>query len=324
MKHSNISIFIPHLGCPFNCIFCNQFKITGSDSVVTPRDVYRLLNETIHSDKNDKNNTQIAFFGGSFTAIDKNLMIEYLETANNFIGNGMFESIRISTRPDCINEDILTILKKYNVKTIELGIQSLDNTVLEKSKRGHTAEQSLRSCEMIKKNGFELAMQMMCGLPGDTFEKDIYTAKRIIDVGCKQVRIYPVVVIDGTYLAKMYFNGEYSPLKTEDAVDICATLYQLFIDNNVKVLKIGIHSDSNSIAGPFHPAFGELVRSKVFYNKLLKKIEKNKPYDILIAPNFISIAKGNAKSNISLLQTNGYNVNFLTDESVKYGEFVIK
>lgn len=323
MKHSNISIFIPHLGCPFNCIFCNQYKITGSDESVTPYKVYEILSNSLKTHQKPRNDTQIAFFGGSFTAIDKKLMIEYLEVANEFIGENKYNSIRISTRPDCINEEILDILKKYNVKTIELGIQSLDEDVIKKAKRGHTIEQAIKSCKLIQEHGFELGMQMMCGLPGDTAEKDFETARKIIEIGCKQVRIYPVVVIDGTKLGDMYKSGEYKPLSVESAVSVCAKLFKMFRDNNVTVLKIGLHSESDSIAGPFHPAFGELVRSEVFYNDIISKMEQHKKYTIEVPSNFISIAYGNAKRNLKKLSENGYLVSFVQNSELNDNEYKI-
>ena len=324
MKHSNISIFIPHLGCPFNCIFCDQYKITGSDSAVTPSDIYNILLNAKNNPNIQKSNTQIAFFGGSFTAIDKNLMIEYLEIANEFIGENLFDSIRISTRPDCIDVDILQILKKYNVKTIELGIQSLDDDVLRASKRGHLSQKALESCHLIQDQGFELGMQMMCGLPEDTFEKDIDTAKKIIELGCKQVRIYPVVVIEGTTLANMYKKGLYTPLTVDQAIKICAKLYEMFIDNDVTILKVGLHSSSNSIAGPFHPAFGELVRSEVFYNQITSQISTQTPVCIEVSPNFISIAKGNCMRNLKRFEDEGYNITFEQNNLLNKDEYIIK
>ncbi len=322
MRHANISIFIPHLGCPFNCIFCDQYKITGSDKAVTPRDVYEILLNA--KDSVDSNNTQIAFFGGSFTAIDRKLMTEYLSVAYKFIESGDFESIRISTRPDCINDEIATTLKKYGVKTVELGVQSLDDEVLIASKRGHTALQSLEAVKLLHLYGFEVGMQMMCGLPCDTREKDIETAKKIIESGCKQVRIYPVVVIDGTHLAKMYKNGEYAPLTVEKAVDICAILYKMFADANVKILKMGLHSDSESIAGPFHPSFGELVRSRVFFNEITEKISPKEYANIKCAQRFISIAKGNKSDNALKLKQLGYNIDFTVDKTIENGYIIEK
>ncbi len=318
MQHANISIFIPHLGCPFNCIFCDQYKITGSDKCVTPQDIYNTLSEA-KKHCLEKGKTQIAFFGGSFTAIDRQLMVDYLKVAYEFVKDNTFDSIRISTRPDCIDGEVLGILKEYGVKTIELGVQSLCDDVLSASKRGHSAKQSLDAAQMIIEGGFELGMQMMCGLPNDTRERDIETAKKIIDIGCKQVRIYPVVVIEGTYLAKMYKNGLYTPLSTDEAVDICATLFEMFKKADVTVLKMGLHTDSGAIAGPFHPSFGELVRSQVFYNEITSKIPQNTPVTIKCANRFISVAKGNRGKNLRLFEENCYDVKIIIDKDLENG-----
>ena len=323
MKHSNISIFIPHMGCPFNCIFCDQFKITGSDQSVTPSDVYTTLTKAYNDPCLSKNDTQIAFFGGSFTAIDRKLMVEYLSVASEFIGSGKFNSIRISTRPDFIDDDVLNILKLYNVKTIELGIQSFDDEVLKASGRGYDYKTAIDACKLISKNGFDLGIQMMCGLPGDTHEKDIATAREIVGLGCRQVRIYPVIVIRGTVLHDMYMAGQYTPLTLDAAVFTCAQLYSYFINNGVRILKIGLHTDSDAAAGPFHPAFGELVRSKVFYNELTASINKHTRYLINVSPSFISTAYGNKKYNLNMLLNNGYEVEFSQDRTVKHGQFSI-
>lgn len=318
MRHSNISIFIPHLGCPFNCIFCDQYKITGSDKCVTPQDVFLTLNDAKNHGLTS-GDTQIAFFGGSFTAIDRKLIIEFLQVAYQFITDGSFESIRISTRPDCINQEIIDILKDYRVKTVELGVQSLDDGVLKASKRGHTAKQCIDAYNLLTQNGIEVGMQMMCGLPTDTLDKNIETANQIIKLGCKQVRIYPVCVIDGTELANMYKNNRYTPLSVDEAVKRCAVLYKMFTKNGVTVLKIGLHTDSGAIAGPFHPAFGELTRSRVFLNDLTAQISPQKRYTVYCAPNFVSIAKGNKKQNLALLKEGGYNVDIVVDNSLQNG-----
>ena len=324
MKHSNISIFIPHLGCPFNCIFCDQYKITGSDCSVTPLDVYNLLEKAADDKKLLNSNTQIAFFGGSFTAIDKNLMIDYLKAANEFIGDNMFDSIRISTRPDCINNDILETLSIYNVKTIELGIQSFDDQVLAASKRGYSSKTAQDSCVLISESGFELGLQMMCGLPCDTEQKDLYTAERIIRLNCKQVRIYPVIVIKGTKLCQMYQAGEYIPLSLKQAVDTCAKLYSLFRQNDVTILKMGLHSSSDNIAGPFHPAFGELVRSRVFYNTIVKELSKSRQYIVRVSPDFMSIAVGNSKINLSQFKNEGYDIKIIPDPKINKENYIIE
>lgn len=324
MKHSNISIFIPHLGCPFNCIFCDQYKITGSDSAVTPSDVFNILSNAAADKKLSKSNTQIAFFGGSFTAINRSLMTQYLETACKFVGKDMFDSIRISTRPDCIDENILEVLKSYNVKTIELGIQSFDDGVLKASKRGYTAAAAVNACKLISDFGFELGLQMMCGLPEDTEQKDIYTANKIIELGCRQVRIYPVIVIKGTELCRMYQNGKYTPLSLESAVNICSKLYSVFSENNITILKIGLHAASDGVAGPFHPAFGELVRSQVFYNSVIEELTDCGCYNIKVAPSCISYAIGNSKINLKKFKEAGYDIKISANASLKIDERIIE
>ncbi len=324
MKHSNISIFIPHLGCPYNCIFCDQYKITGSDCAVTPSDVYSLLDSCKKDKKLLNGKTQIAFFGGSFTAIDKNLMIDYLKAASGFVSDCTFDSIRISTRPDCINEEILDTLRRYNVKTIELGIQSFDDQVLTASGRGYSSETAIDSCNLISQSGFELGIQMMCGLPCDTQQKDLETAQTIIDLSCRQVRIYPVIVIKGTKLCQMYENGLYTPLDLDQAVDTCAKLYTLFCQNDVTILKIGLHSSSDGVAGPFHPAFGELVRSKVFYESVIKETSKYKHYNIRVAPSFISVAIGNSKINLRKFKDNGYDIDIISDPNIDREKYIIE
>lgn len=318
MRHANISIFIPHLGCPFNCIFCDQYKITGSDSCVTPDDVYATLCRARERGLSSKD-TQIAFFGGSFTAIDRELMVRFLSVAYEFIKDGSFDSIRISTRPDCIDSEVLEILKCYGVKTVELGVQSLDDGVLDAACRGHSAKQSLEAVKLIQSMGLEAGMQMMCGLPGDTRFKDIETAKKIIDTGCKQVRIYPVCVIEGTHLADMYKRGEYIPLTVDEAVDTCAILCDMFEKAGVTVLKCGLHTDSGSIAGPFHPALGELVRSQMFYNKITREFERGAALEILCSNRFISVAKGNKGKNLPLFEKAGLNVTITLDKTLENG-----
>ncbi len=324
MKHSNISIFIPHLGCPFNCIFCDQYKITGSDSAVTPFDVYNILSQAAADTKMSKKDTQIAFFGGSFTAIDRALMISYLKTAHAFTGTDKFNSIRISTRPDCIDDATLDILKEFNVKTIELGIQSFDDDVLKASKRGYTAKTALTSCRLIQSRGFELGIQMMCGLPQDTQQKDIQTAHKIIELGCKQVRIYPVIVIEGTELCRQYRQGSYTPLTLDEAVDTCSKLYSMFYEKDITILKMGLHTASGGVAGPFHPAFGELVRSQVFYNEVINAIQNKNidcAYTLMVAPSFVSTAVGNGKRNTMRFKSRGFNIKITADPSVTHGKW---
>ncbi len=270
-KNYIIPIFVPHSGCPFDCIFCNQKKITGLDTSLTAKQVEDQIKDYGESigEKKDRH-IEIAFFGGSFTGIDREKQIEFLEIASSWYKNGYVDDIRLSTRPDYINTEILTYLKKYNVTIIELGVQSLDEEVLEKSFRGHSSKSVLEASKLIKEMGFKLGLQMMLGLPGDSFDKSIDTAKKIISYNPDFVRIYPTLVIGGTKLEELLLKGEYAPLDIDGAVLICKELYKLFSKNSIPIIRIGLQPTENImegkavVAGPFHPAFRQLVVSEIY------------------------------------------------------------
>ena len=277
-KHVNIPIFIPHLGCPNQCVFCNQRSITGVDEfeAATVKDEIDAALDTIP----DGTEIEIAFFGGSFTGIDRDLMIELLSIANEYIVKGIVSSIRCSTRPDYISPEILDILKRYGVKTIELGLQSYDDDVLWQCKRGHTSIDEKYACELIVNSGFDLVGQMMIGLPGSTIDKEIATARFIIESGAVGARIYPTVVFKDTELADMAGADVYAPITLEEAVMRSATVFGLFIENNIKVIRIGLCSSDNLsdkdkyYAGPNHPALGEMVESEYYFAKICEAFEK--------------------------------------------------
>ncbi len=264
--HRNIPFFVPHAGCPNCCVFCSQRKITG----VSERDpdeerdeLYRLLSAETGLDSE----RQIAFFGGSFTAIERERMVGLLEIANEFVRNGRADSIRISTRPDAIDEEILTVLRDYGVRNIEIGVQSTDSRVLERSNRGHSPEDSFNSAKMILDFGFELCGQMMVGLPSATYESELKTAFDIVAMGATEARIYPTVVFEGTRLFEMAEEGIYKPLTTDSAVERTAGCARVLIDAGVKLLRIGLHESENLQKAPMganHPALGELVRGRIY------------------------------------------------------------
>ncbi len=272
-KLNIIPIFVPHLGCPNDCKFCNQTKITGTSTNVDVGFVESTINEHLGNFKN-KTNVKIAFYGGSFTAIDRNIMESLLQVAYKYKSMGVVKSIRLSTRPDCIDESKLEILKKYQVDTIELGVQSLDFEVLKASNRGHGVECVYNSSKMIKEYGFNLGLQQMVGLPGDTLEKSLYTANEFIKLDPYCVRIYPTLVIVGTELEKEYLEGKYSPLSLERSVEIVAELLKLYYKNNINVIRVGLQPTENInyggdlVAGPFHPAYRSLVEEKIFLDFL--------------------------------------------------------
>ncbi len=280
MKHANISLFVPHMGCPHQCSFCNQKTISGSVKPLTTEDVFNTLNDAC-GHNNDPMNTEIAFFGGSFTAIPREYMISLLETAKPFIDKGYFGGIRISTRPDAIDDNILKILKEYSVTAIELGAQSTDEEVLMLNKRGHTREDIFKASELIKTNDFSLGLQMMTGLLGDSFQKALKTGEDIIAIKPDTVRIYPTIVLEGTYLADAFKNGTYTPQTVEEAVKLCGELLKMFCDNDIKVIRLGLHSGGNVeegfIAGPYHPAFGELCESEIYLKEAIKLLQEKYP-----------------------------------------------
>ncbi|MBE6582739.1 MAG: radical SAM protein [Ruminococcaceae bacterium] len=274
-KHINIPIFIPHLGCPNDCAFCNQRSISGRTHFDIS-DVRRQIEDALSTA--GERESEIAFFGGSFTGIDRALMVSLLEIAEEYVRAGKVGSIRLSTRPDYINEEILDILGRYSVKTIELGIQSASDKVLEASKRGHTLSDTVKACKLIKERGFDLVGQMMIGLPMSDGDSEIETAKLICELGASEARIYPIVILKNTHLTKMVESGEYIPLAESELVGRSASVLEVFRNNGVKVLRIGLHSGTELNSGEeiacgyYHPAMGELVEGELYYRELEKCI----------------------------------------------------
>ena len=223
-----IPIFVPHLGCPNDCTFCNQKSISGQTKQVTAEDVKQTIEEYLKSFKDESLHKEVAFFGGSFTGIDEAKQEELLEAAYEFVKNKQIQSIRISTRPDYIDKEKLKLLKKYGVKTIELGVQSTNDYILKKCKRGHTFEDVKKASKLIRNHGFVLGHQMMIGLPESTKIDELNTAKDLAKLKPKIVRLYPVLVIKGTELEKEYQNGEYEPIPLSQAVERCKELYYFF------------------------------------------------------------------------------------------------
>ena len=326
MRHINIPIFIPHLGCPNQCVFCNQRTISGVQDF-REESVAELIEQAL-STTSKSDEVEIAFFGGSFTGIDRNLMIRLLDIANRYIIAGRVKSIRCSTRPDYIDENVLSILWNYGVRSIELGLQSIENNVLIATKRGHDFECAKSACNLIVNRGFNLTGQMMIGLPGSTVESEISTAKFIINSGCSSARIYPTVVFKDTELCSMTENALYSPLSLEDAVDRSATVLKMFIDAGVKVIRVGLCASDNLLsedtyyAGPNHPALGELVESEVYYRLICEKYSliqftSNDILTIGVARGNISKAVGQRKRNkLRLIQT--LNLNDAKFEEIDY------
>ena len=276
-KHFNIPIFIPHLGCPNACVFCDQRSISGKTEFQRER-VEREIEEAL-STLPVGSEAEIAYFGGSFTGIDRELMIYLLDVAKRFTeekreGCAVVVGIRMSTRPDYIDEEILEILSRYPVKTVELGLQSMDDGVLALSKRGHTSADAERACRLILQAGFSLVGQMMIGLPGSTLEKEKETARRICEMGACAVRIYPTVTFRGTALAQMAQDGRYQMLETEDAILRAKEVLRVFEERGVECIRLGLCASDNLgdpekvMGGANHPALGELVMGELYYDKM--------------------------------------------------------
>ena len=283
-KQYVIPIFVPHLGCPNDCIFCNQKSISGQKKNMTRQEAKNIIETHLKSINKENSLVEIAFFGGSFTAIEEKQQEELLGLAYEYIKNKKVDSIRVSTRPDYINKTILKRLKKYKVKTIELGVQSANNYILNRCKRGHTFEDVKKASKQIKWYGFNLGHQMMVGLPDSSEKDDIQTAKDLIKLKPKMVRIYPVLVIKGTELEREYQNKEFIPLTVSQAVERSKEILKLFAKKKIQVIRIGLQNtetiadptskESEVVAGPYHPAFGQLVEDSIWYDKIVKEIKK--------------------------------------------------
>lgn len=311
-----IPIFVPHLGCPNNCTFCNQKSISGQMKNVTAKEVKEIIEDYLKNFKNKELQKEIAFFGGSFTGIEENIQEELLSVAYEYVKNGVVSGIRISTRPDYIDKEKLKLLKKYGVKTIELGVQSTNDYILKKCKRGHTFEDVKKASKMIRKYGFILGHQMMIGLPESTRLDELNTAKDLAKLKPKIIRLYPVLVIKNTELEEEYKNKEYEPITLNQAVEICKELSYFFEKKKIKVIRIGLQNtdlisnpenvESEVVAGPYHEAFGQLVEDSIWYDKILDKIKKfnTKVIEAQIEVNPVNVNNvvGHKKSNIEKLK----------------------
>ncbi len=338
MKHANISLFVPHAGCPHQCSFCNQKTISGKNAELTPENVRKILSEAqFHG--NNPQNTEIAFFGGSFTAIPRDYMLSLLEEAKPFIQKGIFSGIRISTRPDAIDGEVLDILKAYSVTAIELGAQSTDSQVLSLNRRGHSFEDIKNASRLIKERGFSLGLQMMTGLLGDTKEKSLKTARDIIFLKPDTVRIYPTIILEGTYLGELYKKGEFDTFSLPETVELCAELLGMFNEHGIKVIRLGLHSGGNVedgyLSGPYHPAFGELCESKIYLENARKILnvdyaanssvdEGGCEYTLFVNSREISKMNGQRGENKKILLNEGYKFAVKGDDSLKKYEISVK
>lgn len=335
-----IPIFVPHLGCNNLCTFCNQRTISGSQSEITPEDVEKTINYYLNNFKDKDKEVEIAFFGGSFTGIDTKKQEELLKVAYKYIKEKKVKSIRISTRPDYIDKQKLKLLKKYKVKTIELGVQSTDDYILNRCKRGHTFQDVKKASKLIRRYRFILGHQMMVGLPESTKLDELNTAKDLAKLKPKIMRIYPVLVIKNTELEEEYNNGTYEPLSVQQAVERCKELCYFFSKKHINVIRIGLQNtdtisdaskneSSEVVAGPYHETFRQLVESAMCYDMIVNKIKnyevKVKEVEIAVNPKNVNNVVGYKRENIEKLKEY-YNVDvkIIQDKKIKNDDMKIK
>jgi histone acetyltransferase (RNA polymerase elongator complex component) len=276
-----IPIFIMNSGCPHRCIFCNQ-KITAGNfpSKITREFFDAEVKSYLSWNKNKSSNVEIAFYGGSFTGIETDYQVQLLSWADSFIQKDFVDSIRISTRPDFISENNLPLLKKYGVRTVEIGAESFVDDVLQYARRGHDSASIVKAITLLKDHGFKTGLHLMAGLPRDTKEGFIYSIDKTIELKPDTVRIHPVIVFAGTALADEFIEGKYKPLELSDAVELCRMAWEKLSLAGIRVIRMGVQltpemeKEGAVLGGPVHPAFGSLVLSSVFYNHIIKLLKE--------------------------------------------------
>lgn len=304
MRHYNIPVFVPHRGCPYDCAFCNQKQITAVQAEPDAGQTKQIIEQALATIPRG-GEVEVAFFGGSFTGIPIETQRALLEIVQPYRETGRVQGIRLSTRPDYINEEILQMLREYHVTSIELGVQSMCDAVLQRNGRGHTAQQVRTASRLIQNMGFSLGLQMMVGLDGAMEADEIYTAQEIIALQPVTVRIYPTIVLPGTELMRRYQAGKYQPLELEPCVALCAKLAELFEANHIKIIRLGLQSteliqETGDLVGPYHSSFGELVYIRRFRDKiemLVQDVPDETVY-LHVHPKDISRAVGNKKSTL--------------------------
>ena len=308
-----IPIFLPHGGCPHQCIFCNQTSITGVIyGAFTVEKLHLLINEFLKFKGKRRQHVQVAFYGGNFLGLKKDTIKRLLDESTKFIKRGIINSIRFSTRPDTINRKLLDFIEEYPISTIEIGVQSMDDQVLALSKRGHTAQDTEKAVGLLHDKNYDVGLQMMVGLPGDNETKSLTTAQRIAEFSPAFIRIYPTVVLANSPLANWYQKGKYVPWSTERCVTLVKKIYLLLQDKKIPVIRMGLQASkdlekgSTIMAGPYHPSFGHLVHSAIFFDKAVDVL-KSKPnlketVSINVHPRSISRMRGLKNKNVESLK----------------------
>lgn len=322
-KHINIALFIPHEGCPHQCSFCNQRSISGAVHKPRAQDVRAAVETALCT--RDCTGAELAFFGGSFTAIHRAYMLELLEAASSYVQEGRLAGIRVSTRPDAVGPEVLALLKNAGVTAIELGAQSMNDHVLQANGRGHTAKQVEEASRRIRTLGFALGLQMMTGLPGDTDAGARETLERLLALGPDTMRIYPTIVLEGTSLAEQYRAGGYQPPVLEEAVALCAQLLLRCHRAGVPVIRLGLHAggevQAGYLAGPWHPAFRELCEGEIYYQRAGDALRLALPQGgravLWVAPQAVSQMTGQRRQNIERLKAQGFDCRVQPDAELQ-------
>ena len=331
-KHRIIPIFIPEMACPHRCVYCNQFLISGKEKMPADDEIIMTVDRYMET-MPEGAEVELAFFGGTFTGLPMEDQERLLRLVNPYVEDGRIGNVRLSTRPDYISEKNVELLKRYGVGTVELGIQSFDDEVLRSSGRGYDVETVEKSAELIKEYEMELGMQMMIGLPKDTKEKSVMTARRIVEMGARNTRVYPTLVMKDTVLARRYEKGEYEALTLEEAVDWTKELLWIFDRGGVYVQRVGLHptkglmEGTDYLAGPFHVSFKEMVLTEMWKDVLVKELadgDRGRVCTMKVAHNMLGVVAGYKSANRMWLEKNGWKVRFRGSDDVKNFEYVIE
>lgn len=320
-----IPLFIPHSGCPHQCAFCNQSIITNQKSNLPDKDQIDDIIAQYLQYKGKRERVELAFFGGNFLGLSHKDILKLLKTVNPYIINNKIDGIRFSTRPDTINPPTLDLIKPFKISAIELGVQSMNDKVLLKSRRGHTAEDTIKAVELLKKYSLKIGVQVMAGLPGDHVDSLLKSTKQVTELKPDFVRIYPLMVLKGSPMEQWYKKGSYQPLKLEESIKLVKQMYQIFKAANIDVIRMGLQAsdmmedESMVLAGPWHPAFGHLVFSRIFYDMICRKIDQN--HELLKTENLIlnvhpkseSRLRGDKNNNLKKLKLRYPGIDFLVD-----------
>jgi len=334
-RSSIIPVFLPHAGCPHQCIFCDQTAITGQKKgIPSPGDLRRVVDAFLKHKTQERKAPQLAFYGGNFLGLETGDMISLLQLADDLNKAGKIDSIRFSTRPDTVTRSALALISKYPVKTIEIGVQTMDDAVLKKANRGHTAADIEKALKRLQEESYEIGVQLMVGLPGDSEEIALLSGDRIAALSPDFVRIYPTLVMENSRLAAAYRKGTYSPLSLEKAVTLVKKLYLVFQKRNIGVIRMGLQATEDLdkcagvLAGPYHPSFGHLVHSEIFLDKAMEKIVPGVPggktLSIRVHPRSVSKMRGLNNFNIQRLEEQfGKEVEIVPDSTVALSEISI-